>query len=124
MGAVLTPLLAGEHPEAAELAGASTLCGACMDSCPVQIPLQDLLLSLRRRRAADAPTNERRLWQAWAAAWSSPLGYRASTRAAGWSRLLSSLTERAPGFHPWGEGRTVPRPAARRFRDSWKRGVT
>ncbi len=123
MGAVLTPLLAAGHPEAAELAGASTLCGACMDACPVQIPLQDLLLSLRRRSAADAGAGERRLWQAWSAAWSSPMGYRASTRAAGWGRLLASLAERAPGFHPWGDGRAVPRPAARRFRDSWKRGI-
>src|SRR5439155_864063 len=54
VGAVLTPLLAADHAEAAEVANASTLCGACMDACPVQIPLQDLLLSLRRRRAATA----------------------------------------------------------------------
>ena len=52
VGAVLTPLLAHAHEEAAELANASTLCGACMDACPVSIPLQDLLLALRRRRAA------------------------------------------------------------------------
>ncbi len=49
MGAVLSPLLT--HG-ADDLSGASTLCGACMDACPVQIPLQDLLLALRRDRAA------------------------------------------------------------------------
>jgi ferredoxin len=59
VGAVLTPLLAGRQQEAAELANASTLCGACMDACPVSIPLQDLLLSLRRRKAAEAPAEGR-----------------------------------------------------------------
>ena len=38
VGAVLTPLLASNHPEAAELPNASTLCGACMDACPVEHP--------------------------------------------------------------------------------------
>src|SRR3546814_99177 len=46
MGAVLTPLLAsqdgGHDHHAGELANASTLCGACMEACPVEIPLQDL----------------------------------------------------------------------------------
>jgi L-lactate dehydrogenase complex protein LldF len=122
MGAVLTPLLAAQHPEAAELAGASTLCGACMEACPVQIPLQDLLLSLRRRRAASAGAAERALWQAWAAAWSSPRGYRASTRLAGWGRWVAALADRAPGVAPWGEGRAVPVPAAHSFRDRWRKG--
>ena len=49
MGAVLTPLLGADGPDddaAGEVADASTLCGACMEACPVEIPLQDLLLSL------------------------------------------------------------------------------
>ena len=62
VGAVLTPLLASDHPEAAELPNASTLCGACMDACPVSIPLQDLLLTLRRRNATGrGPWRARRL---------------------------------------------------------------
>ena len=48
VGAVLTPLLARAEA-AGELSGASSLCGACWQACPVGIPLQDLLLSLRRR---------------------------------------------------------------------------
>jgi L-lactate dehydrogenase complex protein LldF len=123
MGAVLTPLLAGDHPEAAELAGASTLCGACMEACPVQIPLQDLLLSLRRRRAAAAGTRERALWRAWSSTWSSPRRYRASTKAAGWGRWLAALTDHVPGVAPWGQGREVPVPAPHSFRDRWKAGI-
>ncbi len=48
IGAVLTPLLDAD-PHAAELAQASTLCGACHEACPVKIPLHDMLVELRRR---------------------------------------------------------------------------
>jgi L-lactate dehydrogenase complex protein LldF len=123
MGAVLTPLLAGgEHPEAAEVAGASTLCGACMDACPVQIPLQDLLLSLRRDRAAGAGRSERAAWRAWSAAWSDARGYGATTRAAGWGRWAADLAGHLPVGRDWAAGRAVPRPAAERFRDRWRAG--
>src|SRR5262245_30110345 len=123
MGAVLTPLLAADQPEAAEVAGASTLCGACMDACPVQIPLQDLLLSLRRRKAEAAGTTERAAWTAWAAAWSDARRYGATTRLATWSRTVAPLAGRLPVGRAWGSGRTVPRPAERRFRDLWREGL-
>ncbi len=112
IGAVLTPVLAAGQGDAADLPKASTLCGACMDACPVEIPLQDLLLSLRRRREVGAV--ERSAWQAWAAAWSRPAGYRATTRAATWTRFAGRLSV---------GGRELPRPpAGGRFRDRWKRG--
>src|SRR5690606_2082299 len=101
MGAVLTPLLAAEHPEAAEVADASTLCAACMDACPVQIPLQDLLLSLRRAKAADAGRAERAAWRAWSAAWSDPRRYAATTRAATWGRWAAPLAGRLPVARGW-----------------------
>ena len=91
IGAVLTPLLAGEHPEAAELPDASTLCGACMDACPVQIPLQDLLLSLRRRKAESADGSRRPAGAAWSPAWSRPVTYRASMKATALGRPLARL---------------------------------
>ena len=50
IGAVLSPLLAGEKfPLLADLPKASSLCGACNDACPVNIPIPDLLLRLRDR---------------------------------------------------------------------------
>jgi L-lactate dehydrogenase complex protein LldF len=122
VGAVLTPLLARREAEAAELANASTLCGACMDACPVSIPIQDLLLSLRRRKAADAGTAERAGWRAWAAAWSRPLTYRASMKAAAVGRPLSRHAAMAPGLRGWAQGRTPPAPAARSFMQRWKAG--
>jgi L-lactate dehydrogenase complex protein LldF len=122
MGAVLTPLLAAAHPEAAEVANASTLCGACMDACPVQIPLQDLLLSLRRQRAATANPAEHAGWSAWAAAWSHRGGYEASTRAAAWARGLGRHARLVPGLARWADGRELPQPAPERFRDRWRDG--
>jgi len=50
MGAVLGPLLAdGGQGQLADLARASTLCGACGDVCPVDIPIPDLIARLRAR---------------------------------------------------------------------------
>ena len=123
MGAVLTPLLAADQPGAAEVAGASTLCGACMDACPVQIPLQDMLLALRRDRAADAGGGEKAAWRAWSTAWSDPGRYRATTRAATWGRWAADLAGHLPVGRDWAAGRTVPRPAHERFRDRWRRGL-
>jgi L-lactate dehydrogenase complex protein LldF len=50
VGAVLSPLLAKEKfPEMADLPKASSLCGACNEVCPVNIPIPDLLLRLRNK---------------------------------------------------------------------------
>jgi L-lactate dehydrogenase complex protein LldF len=123
MGAVLTPLLAGGHDgHADEVANASSLCGACMEACPVEIPLQDLLLSLRRRKAGHAPAGERAVWKAWAAAWSRPSTYRGSAWLATRTRRLTPLIARLPGARRWTATRTLPAPAARTFTDRWKAG--
>lgn len=126
MGAVLTPLLEAGGGQvdshAAELSGASTLCGACMEACPVEIPLQDLLLGLRRRKAPDAPRAERVMWTAWAAAWSRPAVYRASGWGATRTRRLVPLLRRLPGASSWASGRTMPDLPARTFRERWRDG--
>jgi L-lactate dehydrogenase complex protein LldF len=50
VGAVLSPLLAGpKFSELADLPKASSLCGACNEVCPVDIPIPDLLLRLRNK---------------------------------------------------------------------------
>jgi L-lactate dehydrogenase complex protein LldF len=55
IGAVLSPLLFGDRfPELADLPKASTLCGACHEVCPVNIPIPDLLLRLRDKAKREA----------------------------------------------------------------------
>jgi L-lactate dehydrogenase complex protein LldF len=55
VGAVLSPLLAGARfPELADLPKASSLCGACHEVCPVNIPIPDLLLRLRDKGKKEA----------------------------------------------------------------------
>jgi len=127
IGAVVTPLLAPHDPAAAELANASTLCGACFDACPVKIPLHDLLLRLRTRNVAlyHPPLGER-------------VGIRLFAAAAAWPRLFSLLSRlvrrvllrlgprgerllaRLPGVSTWARHRSLPVLQARSFRDQWK----
>ena len=50
VGAVLSPLLnKSGFSEFADLPKASSLCGACQEVCPVDIPIPDLLLRLRNK---------------------------------------------------------------------------
>jgi L-lactate dehydrogenase complex protein LldF len=99
IGAVLTPLLHGD----AELSHASSLCAACDDVCPVRIPLHELLLGLRRdRAAADAGWRERTAFRLWSAAWSRPWAYRLTTR-------LARLGGRAPLGRRWTHTRDLVR---------------
>ena len=46
MGAVLSPILGG-YEEFGDLPYASSLCGACTETCPVKIPLHNLLIAHR-----------------------------------------------------------------------------
>jgi L-lactate dehydrogenase complex protein LldF len=114
MGAVLVPLLVGLE-QASSLPHASSLCGACTDACPVKIPLHELLLDLRRDLVADGVASrfERLAFALWSLAWSWPIGYRLTTRAA---RLGQPLAGFAGPGRAWGSGRTLPR-LVRRYRD-------
>jgi L-lactate dehydrogenase complex protein LldF len=47
IGAIFTPQILGTQA-ARELPFASTLCGACVDVCPVKIPITKILLHLRQ----------------------------------------------------------------------------
>jgi L-lactate dehydrogenase complex protein LldF len=57
MGKVLTPLLSLDGTEGRDLPGASTLCGACTEACPVEIPLADLLVRLRTDLRSPGPVD-------------------------------------------------------------------
>ncbi|MGE5273229.1 MAG: LutB/LldF family L-lactate oxidation iron-sulfur protein [Verrucomicrobiota bacterium] len=114
MGAVLLPLLVGLG-EAPSLPHASSLCGACTDACPVKIPLHELLLDLRRDLVEGEVASrwERLGFTLWSWAWSSRIGYRATTLLARLGQSLGGLL--GPG-RAWSAGRTRPRFGPR-YRD-------
>jgi ferredoxin len=80
VGAVLSPLLAGEHfLEKADLPKASSLCGACNEVCPVNIPIPDLLLRLRDKgKREGAPSPGLPPMGPWALLASQPLAWKAA----------------------------------------------
>lgn len=125
MGSVLTPLLVGLG-NALDLPNASTLCGQCAAVCPVQIPLPDLLRHLRARQHELhlRPWRERLVLRVWAWAASRPAAYAALARVAAktlhWLGGASGRLRRLPGVAGWTDGRDLPAPAGRTFRDLYR----
>jgi L-lactate dehydrogenase complex protein LldF len=123
VGSVVMPGLHGLDGWA-ELAQASSLCGACRDAGPVRIDLPRLLLAVRRQAA------ERRLTPIWlraamtlyAAVAARPRLYRLAGDAA--ARLAALVQRdgwigRLPGpLAAWTDSRDFPAPAARSFMDA------
>lgn len=114
IGAVLTPLI-GSKSEGADLPFLSSLCGACADVCPVQIPLPDMLVDLRAdyEKASGPGGRTRRLgWSLWSRLWSRPWAYRLSVygaRTAGRvPGLVRTLARRAALGRGWTQGRALP----------------
>jgi L-lactate dehydrogenase complex protein LldF len=73
IGAVLSPLLWPDRYK--DLPEASSLCGRCSEVCPVNIPLHDMLLTLRADAADKAVTDktvERLTWLMWSHIFSRP----------------------------------------------------
>jgi L-lactate dehydrogenase complex protein LldF len=110
IGAVLTPLLHPDDPQARELSEASSLCGACWEACPVRIPLHDLLLQLRQRDGpAHASWMRRAGFSGWSWLWSTRAGFAASTAAGRVGRRLARGRRRLPGWAgAWAEDRELP----------------
>ncbi len=124
IGKILTPQMVGLE-DAGHLAGASTLCGACYEVCPVKIPIPNLLLRLRQE--ASQPTaagkevlkgagakgrgKEAMVWKGWRVIHDRPAAYRALTRLAG---LAGGLLPKNVGpLKEWNRYRKPPKPARR-----------
>ncbi len=127
IGAVITPLLKGDE-EAKDLPFASSLCGACAEACPVGIPLQDLLLKLRRRQVDEglASKAQQIAFKGFEGAMRSPAAYNAGAKA---GRLFQGplsqrgLDRKIPGpLKGWTDFRELPPIAERSFRELWKEG--
>jgi L-lactate dehydrogenase complex protein LldF len=125
IGAVLDPILAGPEgfPEQADLARASTLCGACNDVCPVNIPIPDLLVRHRERAVTEKATKANLgtpPMGTWARLASSPRTWRA---AMGASNAMNHVPlDRLPVYpvRAWFEQRDLPEWRGGKFR-AWFR---
>jgi len=110
VGAVLSPLLLGERfPEKADLPKASSLCGACNEVCPVNIPIPDLLLRLRDRAHAEGvPPRGTPPMGVWALLATRPAAWRAALAG---GRILNILPRRlipVPALRAWQLKRDLP----------------
>jgi L-lactate dehydrogenase complex protein LldF len=115
IGAVLTPLLHPEDRESRELAHASSLCGACVEVCPVRIPLVDMLLGLRRRDASDVGPVKRAGFSTWSGLWSSRPGFAFTRIAASVALPVARRARGGPGWAgAWLRTRTLPVRTRRR----------
>lgn len=113
LGAVLAPAKDGVDAYG-DLAHASTLCGACVDACPVMIPIPDLLVALRRDARARGSA-ERMQWRAYAQIALSP-------RLWGWAVRIQDLVRwfPMPFLRGWTRSREAPRRRGRDFRRWWR----
>jgi L-lactate dehydrogenase complex protein LldF len=110
VGAVLSPLLLGKRfPEKADLPKASSLCGACNEVCPVDIPIPDLLLRLRDKAHTErVPSPGTPPMGAWAVLATQPAAWKAALSA---GRLLNHLPTSlipVPALRAWESKRVLP----------------
>lgn len=129
IGAILSPQLRGlDDPVDRELPYASSLCGACADACPVQIPIPRILEHLRAKvvdtERTLPPSPERAAMKLAAAVFDRPSALGAGEKLAALSRKVfrgeRGITS-VPGFSGWFGARDVPAPPAESFRAWWAR---
>ncbi len=120
VGAVLSPLLAKEKfPAFADLPKASSLCGACHEVCPVDIPIPDLLLRLRNKAKTEhAPSFGTPPMTGWSWLASSPTLWKTSLAAGKALDLIPGPFQPAP-LRAWQANHTLPEWRGGSFRRWW-----
>ncbi|RKX29367.1 MAG: iron-sulfur cluster-binding protein [Verrucomicrobia bacterium] len=119
VGAVLSPLLSGEFRERADLPKASSLCGACNEVCPVDIPIPDLLLRLRDRAKVEGiPSPGVPPMGAWAVLATQPLVWRSALVAGRMINIVPRSLIPVPAFQAWQGKKDLPTWRGGKFR-SW-----
>jgi len=122
IGKILTPQLAGLDC-AGDLPHASTLCNACVEVCPVQIPIADILVRLRTEAAEPSASLavkgagsghgavESAVWKGWQAMYANPAAYKVGTKAL--SVVGNLIPAAAPLLKQWTSVRSKPKFAAK-----------
>ena len=122
IGSVITPHLRGLQ-DWKHLSAASTLCGACTETCPVKIDLHHHLLQNRRNAAAEKPARwERLAYQIFTFVVNRPRLYRFGKKLGRvfqpWQRLVKG--SRLDPARAWTQSRDLPPLAKKSFKDIWK----
>ncbi|MSU69327.1 MAG: lactate utilization protein [Opitutaceae bacterium] len=119
VGAVLSPLLLGSRfAEKADLPKASSLCGACQEVCPVNIPIPDLLLRLRAKGKAEGVASPGTPpMGAWAQLASQPAAWRAALIGGRIMNYLPTKLLPIPALRAWKAKRTLPAWRGGEFRE-------
>jgi len=124
VGAVLSPLLAGkDFAKYADLPKASSLCGACNEVCPVDIPIPDLLLRLRDKAFTEGATEAKRgtppmAPYAWLA--THPKVWRTAMKASNLGNSLPLQLSPVPAIQRWLGPRDLPPFRGGAFREWMK----
>ncbi len=126
IGAIISPHMLGldaTYP----LAFASTLCGACVEVCPVKIPITEILVRLRNEAQATSADASLRgsgagrtrvgsaVWRLWSMVYGRLRMYRATSWLLSRARALTPIDQGA-----WTQSRTPLQPAPKRLRDLLK----
>jgi L-lactate dehydrogenase complex protein LldF len=131
IGKILVPQIEGLDRRG-EMPHACTMCNACVEICPVKIPIVEIMGRLRseavhkggtvKDAGARASLKETAAWKGWAAMYSSPIAYRMA------SALMAKLGNNAPASLPllkeWTSARVKPRFAGRTLHEmARKKGI-
>ncbi|CAN5851709.1 LutB/LldF family L-lactate oxidation iron-sulfur protein [soil metagenome] len=122
IGSVITPHLRGLQ-DWKHLSSASSLCGACTQTCPVKIDLHHHLLQNRRNAVEQEPgLLEQWLYQGMGFVIRRPVLYQLSLTA---GRLLQPLHRLVKGtrldpVRAWTQSRELPPLASQNFKQWWK----
>lgn len=116
IGSVLTPFLRG-FKDFSHLSFASTLCGKCVEVCPVKIPLTDILLANRRKTVEQnlRPTAEKTLMKGFRLMSSKRIGFDF------FPGVLKNIGTYPFNFIGWGPKRSMPTFASKSFSQQYKK---
>lgn len=116
IGSVLTPFLRGFR-DFSHLSFASTLCGKCVEVCPVKIPLTDILLSNRRKTVEQnlRPTAEKMLMKGFRLISSKRIGFDIVPG------VLKTVVTYPLNYFGWGPKRSMPAFASNSFSKQYKK---
>lgn len=122
IGSVITPHFRGLQ-DWKHLSGASSLCGACTEACPVKIDIHHHLLHNRRNAAQEKKVWwERFVWFGYVELMKRPWAFKIAMRLAPLGQKMHALVLGTPldPVGAWTKTREFPQAAPQSFHDYWQ----